>query len=114
VTNILKAEEKRDQVVYDWGLDSSDQEALKNHDLTLFGVLGQTEEKIGRSFSMGKGMSPADFLEPLAQMRPAIDAFFDAVTINDPNPEIRRCRLLLLSTVRHQCHAVADFSKIVS
>jgi glycyl-tRNA synthetase beta chain len=48
----------------------------------------------------------------LATLRAPIDAFFDSVTVNDPDPDKRAARLALLARVRDAVHAVADFSKI--
>ena len=48
----------------------------------------------------------------LANLRAPIDAFFDRVTVNDPDPSLRSNRLRLLSTIRATLNAVADFSKI--
>ena len=51
-------------------------------------------------------------MQALASLRAPIDAFFDAVTVNDPAPRKRAARLALLARVRDSVHAVADFSKI--
>ena len=51
-------------------------------------------------------------LGSLARLRPPMDAFFDRVTVNAPEPELRRNRLRLLSRVRAAMDRVADFSKI--
>ena len=48
----------------------------------------------------------------LATLRSPIDAFFDTVTVNDPEPDKRTARLALLARVRAAVHTVADFSKI--
>ena len=48
----------------------------------------------------------------LASLRAPIDAFFDSVTVNDPDPAKRTSRLALLARVRDAVHNVADFSKI--
>ena len=48
----------------------------------------------------------------LASLRAPIDAFFDGVMVNDPDPAIRAFRLGLLARFRDAVHAVADFSKI--
>jgi glycyl-tRNA synthetase beta chain len=48
----------------------------------------------------------------MARLRPPVDAFFDKVTVNDKNPELRANRLKLLSRLRATLHLVADFSKI--
>ena len=51
-------------------------------------------------------------MSALADLRAPIDAFFDAVTVNDPDPALRANRLRLLSTIRATLNTVADFSKI--
>ena len=48
----------------------------------------------------------------LATLRRPVDAFFDHVTVNDPDPEKRQSRLILLARIRNAVHRVADFSKI--
>ena len=62
-----------------------------------------------------KGIADEDFtaaMAALATLRGPIDAFFDKVTVNDPDPEIRKRRLNLLARFRDAVEAVADFSKI--
>jgi len=48
----------------------------------------------------------------LASLRQPIDAFFDKVTVNDPDPAKRERRLNLLMRFRDAVNRVADFSKI--
>jgi glycyl-tRNA synthetase beta chain len=48
----------------------------------------------------------------LSTLRAPIDAFFDKVTVNDPEAGKRAARLALLGRVRDAVHRVADFSKI--
>ena len=48
----------------------------------------------------------------LATLRAPIDAFFESVTVNAPEPAKRTARLALLARVRDAVHQVADFSKI--
>ena len=48
----------------------------------------------------------------LASLRPAVDAFFEAVTVNDADPAKRAMRLGLLDRFRAAVHKVADFSRI--
>jgi glycyl-tRNA synthetase beta chain len=48
----------------------------------------------------------------LASLRGPVDAFFDKVTVNDPDESKRAARLDLLARMRDAVHAVADFSKI--
>jgi len=48
----------------------------------------------------------------LARLRQPIDAFFDKVTVNTDEPELRENRLRLLARIRDTMDRVADFSKI--
>jgi glycyl-tRNA synthetase beta chain len=48
----------------------------------------------------------------LSAVRAKIDAFFDKVTVNAPEPDLRRNRLRLLARFRDTVHQIADFSKI--
>ncbi len=48
----------------------------------------------------------------LASLRAPIDAFFEGVMVNDPDPEKRAFRLGLLTRFRDAVHQVADFSRI--
>jgi glycyl-tRNA synthetase beta chain len=48
----------------------------------------------------------------LSAIRSPIDVFFDKVTVNAPEPELRRNRLQLLAKLRDTMHQIADFSKI--
>lgn len=53
-----------------------------------------------------------DAMAALATLRAPIDAFFDSVMVNDPDPQKRAFRLGLLARFRDAVHKVADFSKI--
>jgi len=48
----------------------------------------------------------------LATLRAPVDAFFEKVTVNDPDPARREARLNLLARMRAAVHRVADFSRI--
>ena len=51
-------------------------------------------------------------MSALATLRAPIDAFFEGVMVNDPDPELRSFRLGLLARFRDAVHRVAAFSKI--
>jgi glycyl-tRNA synthetase beta chain len=53
-----------------------------------------------------------DAMAALAALRAPVDAFFDGVMVNDPDPLIRARRLGLLARFRDAVHQVADFSRI--
>jgi glycyl-tRNA synthetase beta chain len=48
----------------------------------------------------------------MAKLRGPLDTFFEQVTVNAPEPKIRRNRLRLLNQVRTTMDRVADFSRI--
>ena len=48
----------------------------------------------------------------LASLREPVDAFFDKVTVNADDLELRANRLRLLSRIREVMNQVADFSQI--
>ena len=51
-------------------------------------------------------------MDHLAQLRGAVDAFFEAVQVNSDNDIIRRNRLNILSRIRHIGTITADLTKI--
>ncbi len=53
-----------------------------------------------------------DAMAALASLRAPIDAFFEGVMVNDPDPAKRAFRLGLLARFRDAVHRVADFSRI--
>lgn len=54
----------------------------------------------------------AGAMTTLAGWRPAVDAFFDAVLVNDPDPAQRRNRLALLEDLTRSMDTVGDFSRV--
>lgn len=63
----------------------------------------------------GAAVAEEDFeraMKVLASLRGPVDAFFDKVTVNDPDPVKRNTRLNLLARMRDAVHEVADFSRI--
>ena len=54
----------------------------------------------------------ANALGRLAQLRPAIDAFFDEVMVMDENPKLRANRLALLAQLHGLFAGVADLSRL--
>ena len=58
------------------------------------------------------GEAYADAMRAMAALRPPLDAFFDRVTVNAPDPALRLNRLRLLRRVRATMDRAADFSRI--
>ena len=59
-----------------------------------------------------RGNDVAGAMRALAELRAPVDAFFDKVTVNAPDPAVRANRLALLSEIRAATLTVADFSRI--
>ena len=51
-------------------------------------------------------------MSAMAKLRPAVDAFFDKVTVNADDRALRENRLKMLNQIREATRTVADFSKI--
>jgi glycyl-tRNA synthetase beta chain len=108
--NILRIEEKKDGVSY-----AAAPDAALIHDKglpeerALFGLLqsaaGHARDHVAREDFAGA-------MKVLGELRPAVDAFFDKVTVNAEDPALRANRLKLLSELRTATAAVADFSRI--
>jgi glycyl-tRNA synthetase beta chain len=77
---------------------------------------GALAEALARAAPAARGrLAAEDFagaMAELAALRAPLDAFFDRVTVNDPDSELRRNRLRLLAELRGAMDAVADLSKI--
>jgi len=109
--NILKAEEKKD----------GEGAFAGAADLQLIAAAGLIEEKalavaLAQATPKAESAVAAEDYEgamsALAELRPAVDAFFDQVTVNDPDPALRANRLKLLNQLREATRAVADFGRI--
>lgn len=109
--NILKAEEKKD----------GEGAFADAPDLHLIAEAGLIEEK-ALAVALAQATPKAEAavavedyegaMAALAEIRPAVDAFFDKVTVNDPDPALRANRLKLLNQLRQATRAVADFDRI--
>jgi glycyl-tRNA synthetase beta chain len=105
--NILRIEEKKDGKAHDGAPDPA-----------LY-ALGE-EKTLAKAIEQVRAEASAavareDFaaaMSAMAKLRPAVDAFFDKVKVNDDDPRVRENRLKLLNEIREATRAVADFSKI--
>jgi glycyl-tRNA synthetase beta chain len=71
--------------------------------------LEETEAQMADDYAAGRY---EEVMSSLAQLRAPVDAFFDKVTVNVAETELRRNRLQLLAKLRDTMHIIADFSKI--
>lgn len=105
--NILAAEEKKDKASFAGEVDA--------------GLLSTAEEKALATAVASVGTAVADSVAAndykgaigeLGTLRAPVDAFFEAVLVNDPDAAVRTNRLNLLAQLRDTMHLVADFSKV--
>jgi glycyl-tRNA synthetase beta chain len=106
-SNIVAIEERRDSQSYDGAVDptffrqpeeSALYQRLNGMNVTLEAFLAK--ERFDRALSR------------LATLRPPVDDFFEKVTVNTEERELRANRLRLLSRIRATMNEVADFSQI--
>lgn len=105
--NILRIEEKKDGRSYTGDPDPA---LLKEPEEQALAVA-----MVGAAPDASAAFAREDFagaMTAMAKLRPALDAFFDKVTVNAEDKALRENRLILLNRIREATRAVADFSKI--
>jgi glycyl-tRNA synthetase beta chain len=108
--NILRIEEKKDARAYDGAPDAAlVHEKGEPEERALFALL-QSASAHARDHVAREDYAGA--MRALAELRPAVDAFFDKVTVNAEDPALRENRLKMLAELRAATATVADFSKI--
>jgi glycyl-tRNA synthetase beta chain len=105
--NILGIEEKKDKRSFDGAPDPALYSLAEEKTLAK----AIDEVKVEASAAVAKEDFAAA-MSAMAKLRPAVDAFFDKVKVNDDDPKVRENRLKLLNEIRSATRAVADFSKI--
>jgi glycyl-tRNA synthetase beta chain len=105
--NILRIEEKKDNKAYDGAVDAKL--------LTLPEETALAQAIADATKEANAAVASEDFagaMSAMAKLRPAVDAFFEHVKVNDDDMAVRANRLTLLNQIRAATRAVADFSKI--
>jgi glycyl-tRNA synthetase beta chain len=105
--NILRIEEKKDGKSFEGAPDAT--RYSLDEEKTLAKAIDQVKAEASAA------VAKEDFaaaMSAMAKLRPAVDAFFDKVKVNDDDPKVRENRLKLLNEIRAATRAVADFSKI--
>ncbi|MGY2921534.1 MULTISPECIES: glycine--tRNA ligase subunit beta [Bradyrhizobium] len=106
-SNILAIEEKKDKRTFDGAPDAALYKL--DEEKTLAKAIDQVKAEASAA------VAKEDFagaMSAMAKLRPAVDAFFDKVKVNDDDPKVRENRLKLLNEIRAATRAVADFSRI--
>lgn len=105
--NILAAEEKKDGKKY---ADPVIEEALKlDQEIGLADAIMKVDAAVAAKVAANDYKSA---IGELATLRGPVDAFFEAVLVNDPDAAVRANRLNLLARLRDTMRLVADFSKV--
>ncbi|NRB17641.1 MAG: glycine--tRNA ligase subunit beta [Rhodobacteraceae bacterium] len=105
--NILIQAETKDGVEYSYGGDVKF--AKDATEIALFEALALSEGAISSAI---EAEDFAAAMGSMAALRAPIDAFFEAVQVNDDNQVVRRNRLNLLHQIRQVCGQVADLTVI--
>ncbi len=105
--NILAAEEKKDGRKYDAPVAT---EQLKlDTEIALADAIMKADAAVAGKVAANDYQGA---IAALATLRAPVDAFFEAVMVNDADPAIRANRLNLLAKLRDTMRLVADFSKV--
>lgn len=105
--NILKAEEKKDATEYQGIVNETLLEMTQEK--ALYDALSNVEGQVSEALNV------EDFetaMKHLSKLRGPIDAFFEEVTVNSNEKDVRVNRLKLLSQIRTTMNLVVQFSKI--
>ncbi|HXV29060.1 MAG TPA: glycine--tRNA ligase subunit beta [Sinorhizobium sp.] len=106
-SNIVAIEEKKDKKTYDDAVDLA--AFAQDEERTLHSALEKASE------AMHAAIAKEDFvgaMRELSALRPAVDRFFDKVTVNTDDARQRANRLRLLSEIRRTLGQVAEFARI--
>ena len=106
-SNIVAIEERRDNCSYGRAVL---RDRLRQPEETV--LERSLREVTPRAASALEAERFDDAMAALASLRAPVDAFFDKVTVNTDDPELRENRLRLLSRIRAVMNQVADFSQI--
>jgi glycyl-tRNA synthetase beta chain len=106
-SNILSIEEKKDKTTFSG--EPAGELLAEPAERALAAAIAKAK------FDTNAAIAVENFtgaMNALAELRPAVDAFFEKVTVNVPDPALRANRLKLLSEIRAATLNVADFSRI--
>ncbi len=105
--NIVRIEEKKDGISYSGGVDASLLTAAEEK--ALYDSLAELRRAMAPALTAERF---ADAMGALARLRRPVDQFFDRVTVNCDEGELRANRLRLLSQIEAAMGMIADFSRI--
>ena len=105
--NIVRIEEKKDDRRYDTDLKIN--QLYQPAEKDLYGVLGDTNDQV-EPLLVGDQFEAT--MQVLAELRGPVDRFFETVTVNVDDVDLRENRLKFLAGIVATMDQVADFSKV--
>jgi glycyl-tRNA synthetase beta chain len=105
--NIIRIEEKKDRREYN---QSADQALYRQEEERALARAIEMAREEGSSAVAQEKYETA--MRVMAKLRPHVDTFFDKVTVNVEDEQLRENRLKLLNEIREATRTVADFSRI--
>ena len=105
--NIVRIEEKKDDRKF--GTDLKIDQLHEPAELDLYSVLDETNRQLEPLLVRDEFKA---MMQVLAKLRDPVDKFFDDVTVNVDDPDLRENRLRFLAGIVATMDQVADFSKI--
>jgi glycyl-tRNA synthetase beta chain len=108
-SNIVSIEEKKDGASFDGDIDLD--KLAQDEERALVEGLSASAERANAAIEAEKYV---EAMEAMSTLRAPVDLFFDKVTVNAEDADIRANRLRLLSQFRSTLGQIADFSRIES
>ncbi|MEP9369246.1 glycine--tRNA ligase subunit beta [Xanthobacter sp. VNH20] len=105
--NILRIEEKKDGERYEGPADA--RFLVEPAEERLAAMIETVKPQVVEAVAQE---DYAAAMAALAHLRGPVDTFFEAVTVNAPEPQLRINRLKLLDEIRASTRAIADFDRI--
>jgi len=108
-SNIVAIEEKKDGISFDG--DIAVDKLAQDEERALVDGLSASAQRANAAIEAEKYV---EAMEAMSTLRAPVDLFFDKVTVNADDADIRANRLRLLSQFRSTLGQIADFSRIES
>ncbi|MAM69011.1 MAG: hypothetical protein CMM12_09665 [Rhodospirillaceae bacterium] len=106
-SNIVAIEEKKDGISFDG--DVSREKLAQDEERLLAEGLSESGSNARDAID---GEKYFEAMEAMSALRAPVDSFFDNITVNADDPDLRVNRLRLLSQFRSTLGQIADFSRI--
>lgn len=106
-SNIVRIEEEKSRTTFDGDINKAG--LVQTEEKALFNALEDSSHVVEDQMEAEKY---AEAMAAIGKLRPVVDAFFDKVTVNTEDEDLRENRLNLLARVRGLLDGFANFAKI--